>query len=117
MKIISNSIDNFDENIKLWQNDEEKPNPFLASKIIENIKQQKHSEFDIIPFRISKFAIATMLIFGLFSGYFLHILTEQPINNQDVSQSNNEAIMMKKYTSEMYITEIKQSEIEDFFRN
>ena len=117
MKITPNSIDNFNENIKLWQNDEEKPNPYLATKIIESINQKQESHLDIIPFRISKFAIASMLVFGLFSGYFLHLLTEQPISNQNLTQSNNEAIMMEKYTSEMYITEIKQSEIEDFFRN
>lgn len=117
MKITPNTIDNFDEKIKFWQNDLEEPNPYLATKIIEKVKNQHHSHFDIFPFRISKLAIASMFIVGLFSGYLLHLLSEQTNNDQNITKSNNEAVMMKKYTSEMYITEMKQSEIEDFFRN
>lgn len=115
MKTKYNPSDQFDDPIKIWQNDFEAPNPYFASIIMEKLSHQNN--ITIFPFRISKLAFAIMLIFGLFSGYILHVFTEQNINNENIAQQEQESLMLKKYAEEMYISEIKQSEIEDFFKN
>lgn len=115
MKTKSNQSDYFDDQIKIWQNDFEAPNPYLVSIITEKLSHQNN--ITIFPFRISKMSLAIMLVVGLFSAYFLHIFTEQNINHQNIAQQEQETIMLQKYAEEMYITEIKQSEIEDFFKN
>lgn len=114
MKTKSNQPDYFDNQIKIWQNDFEAPNPYLASIITEKLSHRNN--ITIFPFKISKISLAIMLIFGLFSAYVLHIFTEQNLNNQNIAQQEQETLMLQKYTEEMYITEIKQSEIEGFFK-
>lgn len=115
MKTKYNPSDQFDDQIKIWQNDFEAPTPYLASIITEKLSNQNN--ITIFPFKISKISLAIMLVFGLFSGYVLHVFTEQNLNKQNIAQQEQEILLLQKYTEEMYITEIKQNEIEDFFKN
>lgn len=103
------SDDKFNEILCSWKEDFDTPNPFLSENIIQS---QSNISTNHFPVQFSKLSFATILVLGLITGYIFYIITENSYQNNENSISS-EANLMSKYKSEIFISELKYSEIEN----
>ncbi len=99
----------FDTAISAWKQDFEAPNPFLSEK---TILSQTKVEKRIIPFKLSKTSIAAIITIGIISGFTLFSISNN-FAQKNESAISEETTPLIKYKNEMYISELKHSEIEN----
>ncbi len=92
-----------------WKEDFETPNPFLSEKIIHSFPK---TTINLISFKLTKISVAAIITIGLISGYLLFSITENFTQNQEgvITEENNSLI---EYKNDIYISELKYSEIEN----